>query len=389
MTSEEFLSRVQALHPTLRERAPHTERLRRLPDETFKEFQEAGVFRCIQPARFGGYELDPATFFQAVIDTSAVCGSSGWVFGIVSIHNWQLALFPLQAQEEVWGDDSSIQLSSSYAPTGTVTPVDGGFQVRGRWSFSSGCDYCHWVLLCGIVPRGHADAPTDMRVFLLPRNDYAIDDNWYVSGLSGSGSKDIVVEDAFVPEYRTLSFIDMRDGNSPGLAHNPAPLYRIPFGSMFPYAVAAPAIGVAQGALDVFREQARTRVTKLDNKKVAEDPFTHQRLAEAAATIDAARERLFTCFEELMAYAGAAREIPLERRARYRWDAANAVACSVRATDQIFEASGGRAIFLDNPIQRAFRDVHAMRAHGTNNPEKAASIFGRSELGLPNRELVI
>jgi 3-hydroxy-9,10-secoandrosta-1,3,5(10)-triene-9,17-dione monooxygenase len=387
MTPEAYLERARALLPALRERAPYSEQLRRLPDETFKEFQEAGLFRALQPKRYGGYELDPGTFYQAVMDIGTVCGSSAWLLGVVGVHNWQLALFPEQAQEEVWGDDTSIQISTSLAPTGTVERLDGGFRLRGRWSFSSGCDFCHWALLGGIVPPTQEGMPPDRRAFLLPRRDYSVDDTWHVIGLCGTGSKDIVVTDAFVPEYRTFSYREAFEIRSPGLALHDAPLYRLPFGIIFPYGIASPAIGVAMGALDFFREQASTRVWSRDQSRVAEDPFVQFRLAEAAAAVDTARDRLLRCFADMMQRACAGREISLTHRARYRWEAAHAVALSVQAVDRLFEASGGRAIFLNNPIQRAWRDVHAMRAHAGNNPEKMAAIFGRSEFGLPPQDL--
>jgi len=387
MTPEAYLDRVRALLPTLRERALDAERLRRLPDETFKDFQQAGLFRCLQPRRFDGYELDPGTFYQAIMDVGAVCGSSAWILGIVGVHNWHLALFPPRAQEDVWGEDTSIQLSTSLAPTGTVERVDGGFRLRGRWSFSSGCDFCQWAVLGGMVPPVNAGEPPDARTFLVPRQDYAIEDNWYVMGLCGTGSKDLVVEDAFVPEYRTHSYRDAFYLMNPGAVVNDAPLYRLPFGLVFPAGLASPAIGVARGALETFREQATTRVSARDRARVAEDPFIQFRLAEAAAEVDAARERLLGNFAEMMRLVCAGKEIPLTQRARYRWDAAKATDWSVRAVDRLFEASGGGGIFLNNPIQRAWRDVHAMRAHAGNNPERAAAVFGRSEFGLPPLDL--
>jgi 3-hydroxy-9,10-secoandrosta-1,3,5(10)-triene-9,17-dione monooxygenase len=370
----------------LRERAPYTEQLRRLPDETLKEFQEAGLFRALQPKRYGGYELDPGTFYQAVMDIGTVCGSSAWVLGVIGVHNWQLALFPAQAQEDIWGEETSIQISTSLAPTGTVEHLDGGFRLHGRWSFSSGCDFCQWALLGGIAPSTQEGTPPDRRAFLIPRHDYTIDDTWQVIGLCGTGSKDIVVTDAFVPEYRTFSYREAFEIRSPGLTLHDAPVYRLPFGIIFPYGIASPAIGVALGALHFFREQARTRVWSRDQSRVAEDPFVQFRLAEAAAAVDAARDRLLRCFADMMQRARSGQEIPLAHRARYRWEAAHAVALSVQAADRLFEASGGRAIFLNNPIQRAWRDVHAMRAHAGNNPEKMAAIFGRSEFGLPPQD---
>jgi 3-hydroxy-9,10-secoandrosta-1,3,5(10)-triene-9,17-dione monooxygenase len=387
MTPEAYLDRVRALLPVLRERAPHAEKLRRLPDETFDDFQETGLFRCIQPKRWEGYELDPETFYQAIVEVSAVCGSSGWILGVIGVHNWHLGLFPPQAQEDVWGEDTSIQISTSLAPTGTVERVDGGFRLRGRWSFSSGCDYCQWAALGGIAPTVDNSAPPDARIFLIPRRDYRIDDNWYVTGLCGTGSKDIVVEDAFVPEYRTHSYLDAFHLRNPGQELNDGPLYRLPFGAVFPNSIAAPAIGVALGALEAFREQSQVRVNLRDGSRLAEDPFTQFRLAESAAEVGGAYDRMRGNMREMMELAAAGKEIPLTRRARYRWDSAKAVDWSMRAVDRLMEASGGRGIFLSNPIQRAWRDIHAMRAHIGNNPERAAAVFGRSEFGLPPTDI--
>lgn len=383
MTPEEYLQRVRALIPAIRERALPAERLRRLPEETFAEFQEAGLFRCLQPKRYGGYELDPGTLYQAVMEIGAVCGSTAWILGVIGIHNWHLALFAPQAQDDVWGKDTGIQVSTSLAPTGTVTRVDGGFRLRGRWSFSSGCDFCQWAALGGLVPPlGDGDAP-DMRTFLVPRSDYTIDDTWYAVGLCGTGSKDVVVDDAFVPEYRTHSYRDAFYLTNPGAVVNDAPLYRLPFGLVFPACISSPAIGVALGALEAFRDQTTIRISPRDRSRVAEDPFAQLALAEAAAEVTAARDRLLGNFAEAMRTVRDGTALSLAQRARYRWDTAKAVDRSVRAVDRLFEASGGRGVFLDNPIQRAWRDVHAIRAHAGNNLERAAFVFGRSEFGLP------
>jgi len=204
-----------------------------------------------------------------------------------------------------------------------------------------------------------------------------------VMGLCGSGSKDVVVAEAFVPEYRTHKYRDAFQLKNPGAAINDGPLYRLPLGVVFPNALASSAVGVALGAIDAFREQQKGRVNVRDNTRAAEDPFVHLRLADSVAEVDAARDRMLANFSTMMRAASAGEPITLTDRARYRWDAAKAIDWSVRAVDRLFDASGGRGIFLDNPIQRAWRDVHAIRAHVANNPEKVAPIFGRSEFGLP------
>ena len=387
MTPKAFLARVDALLPALRERAAGAEKLRRLPDETLRDFEESGLFRCLQPRRYGGFELDPVTFYKAIIAIGTACGSSAWIFGVIGIHNWHLAVFPPQAQEDVWGKDTGTWLSTSLAPTGTVERAPGGFRLSGRWSFSSGCDFCQWAVLGGIVPPTEPGAPPDARTFLLPRRDYEIDDNWHVVGLCGSGSKDIVIADAFVPEHRTHSYRDAFELRNPGGAVNDGPLYRLPFGLLFAHSIAMPAVGVALGALAAFRDYTKSRINVRDGSRVAEDPFAQLGLAEAAAEIANARDRVLGNFAEMMRLAEAGEDIPLADRARYRWEGAKAIDWSVRAVDRLFRASGGRGIFLSNPIQRAWRDVHAMAAHAGNNLERAAAVFGRPEFGLPPQDI--
>src|SRR5213080_2483098 len=196
---------VTELLPVLRQRAQETEDARVVPAESVKSLAETGFFRLLQPKSAGGLEADPVTFFTAVRLIASACGSTGWVSSVVGVHPWQLALFPQQAQQEVWGEDNDTLVSSSYAPMGKLTPTEGGYELTGRWSFSSGCDHCSWVLL-GALVIGPEGKPVDFLTVLIPRSDYAIDDVWNVVGLCGTGSNDIVIEKKFVPAHRTLSF---------------------------------------------------------------------------------------------------------------------------------------------------------------------------------------
>ena len=387
MTGKEFVGRAQALVPAVRARARQAEQLRRLPEETFREFQEAGLFRALQPARFGGFELDPVSFYEAVIEIGTACASSAWVLAVLGVHQWHIALFPPRAQEEVWGQDPHAVASSSYPPTGKMERVAGGFRVSGRWSFSSGCDYAGWALLGGIVrSQGEAGAPPEVWAFLVPQRDYRVEDTWQVAGLVGTGSNDIVIDEAFVPEYRACLFLDAFAQRSPGQALNTAPLYRLPLGPMFFYGIATPAIGAALGALRTYQEQSRSRRARVDGAKIAEDPDAQGRFAEAAAAIDAARLQLQRNFAELMEQARAGTLVPLEQRARYRFDASRAIDEAWQAGNMVMAASGGTAIFLDNPVQRAVRDLLAIRVHPAGNLGRASQSYGRLAFGLENQD---
>ena len=386
--TQAVIAGVTELLPTLRQRAQETEDARVVPAESVKSLEETGFFRLLQPKSAGGLEADPVTFFTAVRLIASACGSTGWVASVVGVHPWQLALFPPQAQDDVWGADPATRMSSSYAPTGKAKLVKGGgevggggYQLNGRWSFSSGCDHASWVLLGGIV-TDDAGQPVDFCTFLLPASDYTIDDVWDTVGLRGTGSNDIVVDHAFVPEHRALSFTGVTKIACPGHQVNPGPLYRIPFGSIFSYAITTPIIGMATGAYAAHVDYQRQRVrASYVGQRSAEDPFAQVRIAEAAALIDAAWLALERDMTELMGHATSNEKIPLPLRLRTRRDQVTGTGQAIRAVDLLFENSGGRALKLGTPIQRFWRDAHAGRVHAINDPERALSTFGRGELG--------
>jgi 3-hydroxy-9,10-secoandrosta-1,3,5(10)-triene-9,17-dione monooxygenase len=379
----EVIDSVRELLPVLRDRAQEAEDGRSVPSETIKDIEGTGFFRLLQPAAFGGYEADPLTFYSAVRLIASACGSTGWVSSVVGVHPWHLALFAAAAQQDVWGSDPATRMSSSYAPTGTAVKVDGGCQVSGRWSFSSGCDHASWVLLGQIVTDADG-RPVDFRTFLLPRSDYVIDDVWDTVGLRGTGSNDIVVKDVFVPDYRSLSFADVSKLVVPGQELNPAPLYRLPYGSVFSYAITTPIIGMATGAYEAHVAYTRERIrVAYIGQKAAQDPFAQVRIAEAAAEIDAAWLALERNMTDLMGYATAGQQIPVTLRLRVRRDQVRGSGQSIRAVDRLFENSGGRALKAGTPIQRFWRDAHAGRVHAINDPERALSMFGGGEFGLP------
>jgi 3-hydroxy-9,10-secoandrosta-1,3,5(10)-triene-9,17-dione monooxygenase len=387
--SDKVVDAVRDLLPAFEERAQQAEDARRVPVESIDSLQEAGFFRLLQPERFGGLEADPVTFYTAVRLISSACGSTGWVSSVLGVHPWHVALFDERAQNEVWGDDTNTRVSSSYAPTGKARLVDGGVQLSGRWSFSSGCDHATWVLLGGIVTDDEGNQ-VDFRTFLLPLGDYRIEDVWDTVGLRGTGSNDIVVDDVFVPEYRSLSFADTSRCICPGQQVNDAPLFRLPYGSVFSYSITTPIIGMAEGAYNSHVGYMKERVRVAYGKvKAAEDPFSQVRIADAASEIDAAWLQLTNNIEQLMRYAGAGEKIPMNLRVQIRRDQVRGTTRSIQAIDRLFENSGGRALAVGTPIQRYWRDAHAGRVHAINDPERALSMYGSYELGLKVHEAML
>jgi 3-hydroxy-9,10-secoandrosta-1,3,5(10)-triene-9,17-dione monooxygenase len=379
--SEKFLNRIAALLPQIRARAAETERLCRVPDDIVQALTEVGVFRAVQPRQWGDLELDLATFYEGMVLIASACASTDWVASVVGIHPWQIALFANEAQREVWGVDADARASSSLAPTGSVRRVNCGFHLSGRWHFSSGVDHCGWALLGAVVPDDGSGA--EFRTFLVPRKDFSIDhESWQVTGLAGTGSKDIVITDAFVPEHRTHSIVDVYHGRDPGFAANDRPYFRLPWRLVFGYTIAAPAIGAAVGALDAFVEQNRTRVSAYGGPPVAQDSAVQRPLARALIAIDTARTRVGATWAELQSLLESRQTIPYERRVQALYEAASAHDRCTRAIYELMGVNGGRTMRADGTLQRFFRDLLAMRNHPAANVEFSAKLYAQAKLGM-------
>jgi 3-hydroxy-9,10-secoandrosta-1,3,5(10)-triene-9,17-dione monooxygenase len=381
--------RARDLVPTLRERAADAARNGQLPEQTLTDFQEAGFFRILQPARWGGYELDPQDFFEVQLTLAEGCMSSAWVLGVVAIHNWQLALFDDRAAQDVWGADSSVLISSSYMPVGKVTPVEGGYRMSGRWGFSSGSKHCEWAFLGALVPPSEPGGAPDYRTFLVPRSDYQVVDNWNVMGLEATGSHDVVVEDAFVPEYRTHRALDGFMQNSPGNAVNTSALFRLPFGQIFVRAVSSAAIGALQGAINCFIEHNKARVGVNDGRKMGQDPGAQTALAQAMVCADECRTVLMRNFDLMLSRARDGQPLEMAERVKMRYDSALVADKCAHAVAALMFNSGASTIFREHPINRAFRDIHTGRAHVANSPAKYGWNLGGVSMGLDSTDFFL
>ncbi len=380
--SNEVLESVRTLLPNIAERARSTDENRRVPTETIRELTEAGVFRMLQPKRYGGTESDPVAFFEVVREISGVCGSTGWVTGVLGVHPWQLGLFAEIAQDEVWRESPETLISSSYAPVGRLTPVEGGYELSGRWSFSSGCEHASWVLVGGLVV-GAEGRPVDFMTVLVPRPDYRIEDVWDVIGLRGTASNDIIVERAFVPDYRTMRNYEQAQLRGPGQKVNTGPLHRMPFATVFTSAITAPVIGAVAGCYRSYITAMRDRVRlSLGGGRFAEDQFAQVAVARAASEIDAAILQTDRNVREVYGHAVKGEEIPMELRLRTRRDQVRATERAIEAIDILFKIAGGNSLRRGNPIERAWRDAHAGSVHVANDVERALAMYGRGEFGL-------
>ncbi|WP_375195359.1 flavin-dependent monooxygenase [Sphingobium sp.] len=384
----DLVDRAAALVPMLRDRADACEAGNKVPDETIRDFQEAGFFRILQPRRHGGYEMDIETFYAVQMKLAEGCMSSAWVLGVVAVHNWQLALFDAQAQQDVWGRDSATLISSSYMPRAQVTPVDGGYRISGRWGFSSGVDHCDWAFLGGLVTDPETGEP-DFWTFLVPRDDFQILPIWNTIGLGGTGSHDVTVKDAYVPAYRTHRSKDGFAATNPGAKVNPGPLYRLPFGQVFVRAVSSSSIGALQGVLDCFLEKGAKRKSNNSGASASVDPDVQMVIAETRVAIDEMKTILFRNFADLTEKARMGEQADLETRLHYRFQSAQISSRCCALISRIFAASGAEAIYRGNPIARAFCDIHAGRTHVANNPGIVGRNFGGVMLGAPNSDSFI
>ena len=363
------------------------EALGQLPDETTKRMKATGVIRLLQPPEHGGYAADPTDFMEAVMALGNADSAVGWVAGVIGVHPWEMAFNDQRVLQEVWGQDADTWVASPYAPNGIARQVDGGFVFNGKWEFSSGTDSCDWIVLGGLVEGEElVDGIPQMYPFLLPRSDYEIvEDSWNVMGLRGTGSKDIIVNDAVVPEYRVLNATKVFDGTAATEAGRDEALYRMPWSAIFPVALSAAVVGICEGALACHYSYQASRTSMLG--PMAKNPYLSSRVGEAASEIHASRSQLLYNVSNMYALAQSGVEIPLEMRIAGRRDQVRAARRAVEALDDIYIRSGGGATRDENPLAKWFRDAHTAINHTIFAAEDmyhahAAMMMGQAPTGF-------
>jgi alkylation response protein AidB-like acyl-CoA dehydrogenase len=378
----ELLSRARDIAEFVSMRARQTESDRRIANDVIERMRKAELFRILQPQAHGGFEYGFDVFIQIVAVIAGGCGSSGWVYGLLASHQWLAACFSKEAQDEFWRDPDALA-AGTYAPAGQGAATNGGYRLTGRWSFCSGCDNSHWLFLGGIMQE---PAAPKAGFFLVPMVECTIDDNWHTMGLAGTGSKNIIANDVFVPAHRTVSFAELAAGTAPGTRVHSNTLYRQSFLAVLPITIVAPVLGMAEAALEHFLAMAKGRVTRGavagGNRAMAEFASVQARAAEAAALIDAARLLMFRDLAEAQASSARGEPLSIDLRLRNRRDQAFCVRQLVQAVDALFLAAGGQGLFLESPLQRIWRDAHAAGSHISLNWDSAGTMYGQHLLGL-------
>jgi 3-hydroxy-9,10-secoandrosta-1,3,5(10)-triene-9,17-dione monooxygenase len=355
--------RARALVPTLRLRADQADAAREMLPETIDDLHRTGLLRFHQPRRWGGMELDFVALFDIPAEVARGCASTGWNVANLGVHHWMLALYDERAQEEVWSKNPDALIASGIAyPQGRGRAVDGGFVVSGLWNFSSGVDAADWNMLAVTVRDG--DRVVDHRMCLVPRSDYEIVDDWQVLGMRSTGSKSVRATDVFVPEHRALCMYLARGGSEfPGARANPNPIYRVPLSALGSHCLASAGVGNAQAALDLTIEAIRERSTSYTALRMRDFQAVQLRVAGAGAKVDAARLVIRADCLEAQRIAEEDRAPTVEEKLRFKRNVAYAMDLCTEAVDALHALAGANGIYDRYPIQRLFRDQHALAAH--------------------------
>lgn len=376
--AQRLFSELEAIVAQVRELAPEQEKQTCVDPSIIRQLREGGFFRVLQPKRWGGYEMHPLIFSQLQMRLAEADMSTAWVYGVMGCHNFQMGLFDDQAAQDVWGEDSSAIISSTFQPGGVATPVEGGYRFSGRWKFSSGVDHADWVFLGGLHEQ-------EFLTCLVPKKDYEIVQTWDVFGLKATGSQDVAVKDIFVPKHRVHHAMDGFRCDSPGNAVNTAALYRIPFQQIFIRAITTSALGALRGMLQAFEHYAENRVSSLGNA-TREDPDAQAICAEILAELDEMELVLIRNYNELLEHAQSGEPPPMDRRLLFKYQAAAVPDRCLRLAKRLFQCVGGSGIFATQPFGRYYRDIITSRQHAAAQSNVVARSWGGIVLGKENQE---
>ncbi|MDJ6543286.1 flavin-dependent monooxygenase [Salmonella enterica] len=376
-----MLEKLLPLLPRIAANAGQAERERKVPDENIRLLKEIGMHRAFQPKNFGGLEISLPEFTDCVAALAGACGGTAWAFSLLCTHSHQLAMFSAKLQQEVWGDNPDATACSSIAPFGQIEEAEGGVYLSGEMGWSSGCDHAEWAIVG--FRRKNATGELIYSFGVIPRGDYEIRDNWYSAGMRASGSKMLIINKAFIPDYRIEAAQDMMQGRSSGYNLYPdSSIFYAPYRPYFACGFAAISLGLAERMLVAFKEKNQNRVRAYTGASVGTATPALMRLAESTHQVAAARAFLEKTWQEHAEY-GCRQQYPSHETLTYwRTNQAYAVKMCIATVDRLFSAAGATCWMENNEIQRLFRDSHMTGAHAYTDYDVCAQILGRELMGL-------
>ena len=379
---------ARSIAETLRAHAEESERLRHLAPQSVQAMAEAGLWRILTPASLGGSEAGLRAQVDSLFVTAAADPAAGWVQMVSNAHTWMVGNFPEQCQHEVFDEDADICLPGTLASQGKATRVDGGWHLNGRWQFASGVDHGDWLLI-GAIADTLPESATRLLHVIVPKADLVVDDTWFTLGLRGSGSKDLVAEDVFVPEHRSVPTKLLFDGESPHGEGGETFFNRLPVLACLSVQLAAAVIGIADGALALHIERTSARREVYTGSSKAENPGAQMRVAESTTELDLARHLIRAAADRCDEVAHTGTRLTIDERAELKWHATYAVELARRATDRVFASAGAHGIYDDSILQSRYRDVNTACHHAIVDFDGNAQMYGRTRLGLdPGTPLV-
>lgn len=380
-THDVVVATATSLVPTLAEHARAAEIARRPADAVIDAVRAAGLFDMVTPTEYGGGGLDLDSLFEVGVVLGEGDASAAWITTFYIEHNWMFCQFPESFQRGLYADRSYVLAPGMISPAGTATPVDGGYRLDGRWQWSTGIVHADWVI-AGAIDR--TSGKPRAAFFALPIDDVEVLDTWYTDGMSGTGSHDVVIRDAFVPEDRFVDIPAMMMATTPGSAIHDEPLYKTPMAPILSFTAAAPALGQARFAVREYAEQLQGRYDQITLERQADNSTRQVRLARADMTVRSAETLMRAVLEDVLE-----RRTDADEQRRVGWTAsiAHAVGMCRDAVGEICEAAGASSHFLDNPLQRVRRDLNTISCHTVFDLDQRYRSLGRSLVGLKSESI--
>ena len=381
MQEEELIESIRALTPMLEQQAFKAERDRKPVDSVMAAIEETQAYRWFVPKKYGGFEFSLEGFMEVGMMLGAADISTAWVVTFCMEHNWLMGLYNAEGQETIFGKHPYIIAPGLLAPKGTAKPVDGGYIINGRWQWGTGVMHANYVMVGALTDH---DRDPELCMYVLPIEDAEVIDTWHMSGMVATGSNDVAIRDKFVPACLRQNLTDMRAGDSPGAKLHKTTNFRMPMLPVLGLTATSPAVGCAGRTLRRFKERMSERTIYGTTEKQSERALGQSRLAHLTARQLTLEQTLKQTAREVAAWGESGEICPDIERAGLRVRIGHIVREARNIVRDVIEECGASAHNLDNPLQRALRDMETLSGHTVFDLDVSTESYGRLLLGLPS-----